>query len=117
MKKWEDFYDQNFTPWDSGKPEPHLVAAFAFRAKEFGLSVTFPEYSSDEDETTSSSLPDGSENDIFDLHIQVRVSTKSSNRFEESHEVNRKWFRVKIYQKWSLLIAASMIAAQTCSTQ
>ncbi len=73
-KKWEEFYNQNFTPWDSGKPEPHLVSAFAFRARACGLSVTFPEYSSDEDTTESFDLPpDGSENDIFNYHVPVRM--------------------------------------------
>ncbi len=81
MKKWAEFYDRNFTPWDSGKPEPHLVAAFAVRAREFGLTVTLPEYSSDEDSAESSDLLDESENDIFDYPIQVLVlsSICSSN--------------------------------------
>jgi hypothetical protein len=73
--KWQDFYNRNFTPWDSGKPEPHLVAAFVARAKQLGVSVSISVYSSDEDEDTQASTETSErllENDIFEQFSKVR---------------------------------------------
>ena len=70
--KWQDFYSRNFTPWDSGKPEPHLVAAFVARAKVLGLSLPSTQYSSDEDEDKV----ECQEHDIFEEFAEAIVAKK-----------------------------------------
>ena len=67
IQKWQDFYSRNFTPWDSGKPEPHLVAAFRARAGQLGVEVSSIHYSSDEDQLESDDIENEDlKNDIFE---------------------------------------------------